>query len=106
MTEKNWKWFGSPGHLIVSLDCRFHLCTQVGGHLVSTVGEYLPDSSVREILAKSRGKTLEGIGEMRRADFLDKIGYEEIGCGRKFETMVFRVSGDLCKCGCGMPNVN
>jgi hypothetical protein len=97
-----WKWFGNAGHLIVGQDCRFHLCTQVGSWLVSTVGEYLPDSPVREILAESRGIQLEGRGDDRRYDWMRKAGYEEIGYGRKYETMVFR-AGSPCDCGCGMP---
>jgi hypothetical protein len=27
---------------------------------------------------------------------------EEVGCGRKYETMVFLVTGE-CSCGCGLP---
>ena len=65
MTEK---WFGSPGHFICSFDCRFHLCTQVGDYLVSTVGELFFDSDIREITAKSRGFALEGRGDARKAD--------------------------------------
>lgn len=103
-----WKWFGHHGHLIVGRDCRFHLCTQVGDYLISTVGEYLPDERVREIIAQSRGVELRGKGDERRADFLKKIGFETIGLDRTYETMVFRVGDDVCdtpECGCGMPKV-
>ena len=103
-----WEWFGLPGHFIAASHCRFHLCTLIGEHLVSTVGEYLPDSAVREISAKSRGITLEGRGDAREADFLDKLGYEDIGYGRKYETMVFRTTGERCTssdCGCGLPKI-
>lgn len=102
-----WKWFGDPGHHIIGEDCRFHLCTQVGEFLISTVGNYLPDEGVREIIARTEGVTLRGMGDSRRADFLCKLGYQEVGAGRKFETYVFRVSGEACaeeECGrCGMP---
>jgi hypothetical protein len=65
---------------------------------VSTVGEYLPDSVVRELLAKSRGVALEGRGDARRADYMEKIGYETVGCDRKYETMVFKARSDEHGC--------
>ncbi len=102
--KSKWKWFGNPGHFICARDCRFHLCTQIGQHLVSTVGEYLPDSPVRESNARALGITLEGIGDARLVDWFKKCGYEDIGCNRKFETMVFR-TGKKCTCGCGLPAI-
>lgn len=105
---REWRWFGQAAHLIVGQDCRFHLATQVGPWLVSTVGEYLPDSRVRDILAESRGKPLVGRGDARRADWMEKFGYEEIGCDRLYETMVFR-AGKPCErddCGCGLPDID
>lgn len=105
---KDWKWFGSAGHFICSCDCRFHLATLVGDILVSTVGQYFPDAPVREIIAKSRGITLMGMGDARRNDYMEKIGFEEIGYGRKYETMTFEISGNFCSakdCGCGMPEI-
>ncbi len=104
---KNWEWFGNAGHLCVGHYCRFHLCTQVGEYLISTVGQYFPDLQVREILAKSRGIGLEGRGDEREADFMEKIGFQEIGYGRLYETMVFK-AGSKCnasKCKCGMPQI-
>lgn len=103
--QSEWRWFGHAGHLIVGNDCRFHLATQIGDFLVSTVGEWLPDSQVREIHASVRGVQLEGRGDAREADFLQKMGYIEIGFGRIYETMVFRI-GDVCHapgCSCGLP---
>ena len=83
-----------PAHLIVSRDCRFHLATfipgaRVCGVIISTVGEWLPDSEVREITARCRGVQLEGRGDARLADYMAKIGFQEIGAGRTYETMVF-----------------
>ena len=80
--EKDWKWFGHAAHLCVGHDCRFHMATQVGPWLVSTVGEYWGSRSVREIHA--------------------------IGCGRKYETMVFRAGApcDSTECGCGLPEID
>lgn len=111
--KSEWEWYGCPGHLIVAQDCRLHLCTVVGSYLVSTVGEYLPDEGVREIIANVRGNPLEGQGDARRADWMNKFGWEPIGAGGKestYETMVFRV--DLAircvtlTCACGFPMVD
>lgn len=89
-------------HFILGHQCRFKLATYVGGFIVSTVGEYFPDADVREILAKSRGVELKGRGDDREAMYMRKIGFEEIGCGRKYETFVFRAKpapeGDECGC--------
>ncbi len=91
-----WVWMPHPAHFICSRDCKFHLATYVPrpdggiGVIVSTVGEYLPDSAVREIFAQSRGIALEGKGDARYADYMQKIGYEDLGWKRKYETMVFR----------------
>lgn len=84
-----WVWMPHPGHLIVSHECRFHLTTCVGDYLVSTVGEWVPGESVREIFAESRGVTLSGRGDARQADYLDKVGFYDVGCDRKYESMVF-----------------
>ena len=88
----DWVWMPHAGHLIVGNDCRFHLTTCVGAFrfIVSTVGDYLPDSMVRDILAESRGVALEGRGDDRLADYMKKIGYETVGFDRKYETMVFK----------------
>jgi len=74
------------------MDCRFHLATCVGDgkFIISTVGEYLPDGHLREQIAASRGIELQGKGNYRRADYLNQVGWEEVACGRKYETYVFR----------------
>lgn len=94
MNKKDWIWMPHPGHLIVSRDCRFHLNTYIGEYIVSTVGEYLPDSQIREINAKHRGIELEGIGDARLTDYMKKYGYEDIGFKRLYETMVFESEKD------------
>lgn len=96
--RENWIWMPHPAHFICSFNCHFILSTYVGKYIVSTVGEYLPEEGVREILAKSRGIELKGIGDERKSDFMEKIGYEEIGHNRKYETMVFKAkkSKHLC----------
>lgn len=69
------KYFGNAGHLCVSSQCRFHICTQVGKYLISTVGEYFPSGSEK---------------------------MESVGIARFYETMVFKITGE-CDCGCGLP---
>lgn len=86
------------GHFICSRWCRFHLNTYVGNYIVSTVGEYFPDSQVREIFNQTRNLNLEGIGDAREADFIKKNGYEELGYGRTYETMVFKAVRSKNKC--------
>ena len=106
--QEQWQWFGNVGHFICGFDCRFHLCTKVGAYLVSTVGQYFPDESVRESVAESRGIRLVGRGDDRKADYMRRIGFEEIGLNRTFETMVF-LAGEPCAevaCGCGLPKIS
>ena len=108
---ETWEWFGDNGHLIVGEDCRFHLCTLVGAYLVSTVGKWLPEEGTRDIHANVRGIKLVGRGDARRADFMQKCGYQQIGAGRTFETMVFLVGVEPNRCtaasnpdcACGLP---
>ncbi len=93
--ETKWQWFGDVGHFICGRWCRFHLCTLVGPWLVSTVGAYV------------HPRHGEG-NELAEAEWLEKNWPgEDIGAGRKYETMVFR-AGSPCKaeqCGCGMPSL-
>jgi hypothetical protein len=68
----------------------------VGRYLVSTVGEYVhPRHS--------------GAGEQAEAKWLkENWPGEDIGWGRKYETMVFR-AGKKCDakdCGCGLPSIS
>lgn len=103
-----WRWFGNAAHFIGGHMCRFHMATLVGPWIVSTVGQYWPEESVRNIIANSRGVTLEGKGDARAADYMEKVGYEEIGHERTFETMVFRAGAPCAEpdCGCGMPRLD
>jgi hypothetical protein len=65
--------------------------TYVGGYIISTVGEYVPDSQVRMIHRQVHGWPMDLKGDDEEADFLRRTkGGEDIGCGRKFETMVFK----------------
>lgn len=108
--KDEWEWFGNAGHFICGFWCRFHLCTKIGDFLVSTVGEYVPMEGVREIQAEIRGLQLEGKrgSEARLWSYLKENGYEEIGCDRLYETMVFR-AGEPCtreNCNCGLPELS
>jgi len=77
----DWIWYGNAGHFCASSQCRFHLCTEIGDYLISTVGEYYRDQDDKEM------STL-GIGSK---DF--------------YETYVFRRTKERCKCGCGLPDI-
>lgn len=92
MNQQEWVWMPHPAHFICASNCRFVLATYVNGYIVSTVGEYLPDETVREIIAESRRVKLEGKGDARRHDFLQKLGYEPLGANPDslYETMVFK----------------
>jgi hypothetical protein len=96
-SRDKWIWMPHPAHFICGSQCKFHLATYVGKYIVSTVGEYLPDYEVREIFAKCRGVMLEGRGDERTNDYMRKIGFEDIGVNRKYETMVFKAKKNLDK---------
>ncbi len=98
--KENWIWMPHPGHFIGAHDCKFHLNTYLGnGYSVSTIGEYWPDSEVRKIYAKCRRIEIEGRGDDWDRDYMKKIGFEDIGFNRKYETMVFpaaKTKDDSC----------
>lgn len=110
---QNWKWFGHAGHFICGAWCRFHLCTQVGNYLVSTVGEYWPERGSREIHAQIHDPKWFAENVNLKGDYFDsaymkKFGFETIGWDRKYETMVFK-AGPPCaskECGCGLPEIS
>lgn len=77
--KNNWRWYGNAGHLCVSNSCRFHLCTEVGKYLISTVGEYYREFDDKE---------------------MSTIGWDK----QYYETEVFEWGG-RCPCGCGLPEI-
>ena len=96
---KDWKWFGNAGHFICGKWCRFHLCTQVGKYLVSSVGQYIHPGVVA---------MKYGVWSEKNEHLYLKENYpgDDIGYQRKFESMVFSCSGRVCEeegCDCGMP---
>lgn len=105
ISPADWEWFGLAGHFICGDRCQFHMTTKIGSVVVSTVGRLLHDEGSREITAEVRGIKLSGKGDARLADYMQKLGYSEVGFGRKFETMVFRTDGTKCSCGCGIPAI-
>jgi hypothetical protein len=47
-------------------------------------------------------------GDYFDAAYMKRFGFDEVGCDRKYETMVFR-AGDPCSaegCGCGLPEID
>jgi hypothetical protein len=98
MSKDKWIWMPHAGHFIGGHQCRFKLNTYVNGYIISTVGELVWDSQVREIMADNRKVKLEGRGDAREYDYLKKLGYEDIGLNRKYETMVFKARKSTHKC--------
>lgn len=94
MVDKSkWEWFGFAGHFICGRWCRFHLTTKVGDYLVSTIGQFVHP-------VRSGGR------ENTEAEWLSKNpNGEQIGHGRTYETMVFRIGGKCQQegCDCGLP---
>ncbi len=67
----------------------------------------MPDEAVREIHCEVRGIVLEGRGDARLADYMQKVGFQEVGFARLYETMVFH-AGKPCEatgCACGLPEL-
>jgi hypothetical protein len=94
--ESDWKWHGVSAHFICGQWCRFHLATQIGKVLVSTVGEY--------VHPRHSGGGEQAERKWLRANWPG----EDIGYNRKYETMVFRLTGEICErqgCGCGLPDI-
>lgn len=93
--QRDWKWFGVAAHFCCGQWCRFHMATQVGEYLISTVGEYVhPRHSNGSEAEEARWLSENWPGE-------------DIGMDRKYETMVFR-AGKPCTsagCGCGVPEI-
>jgi len=90
--HSEWRWYGLFGHHICGRWCRFHLATEIGGYLVSTIGEYVPPSA--------------GSSEQEEREWLKAHPYgDEIALDAKYETKVFRTDGKRCPCGCGQPDI-
>lgn len=99
MKKEKWVHMGHVGHFICGSKCQFHLNTCVGKYIVSTVGELWPERSVREIHANMRDPKWHKDNNRLRGDeydhaYMKKFGFEEIGCNRKYETMVFKAKKD------------
>jgi hypothetical protein len=113
MSEPRVKWFGHAAHFICGSHCRFHLATQVGHYLISTVGELWPERSSREVHASVHDPAwLAANGHLKGDQFdhayMQRFGYETIGSNRLYETMVFK-AGKPCTakgCGCGLPAID
>lgn len=96
ISESAWIWYGRPAHFICAEWCRFHMATKIGGYIVSSVGLYIHPRHVG-------GSEQQDYAYRRK-----NPNGEEIGCGRFYETMVFR-AGEPCKaegCACGLPTIS
>lgn len=108
--NKDWEWYGNAAHFICGQDCRFHMATKIGDYVISTVGQLWFPKDVRVIHAEVHDpKWLSENQHLRGDDFdhayMERFGYEDIGCDRKFETMVFKFK-EYCTtkgCSCGLP---
>ena len=99
MSKDKWIQMPHPGHFICSSQCRFVINTYVNGYIVSTVGEYVPDSAVRRIIREVRGWPLNLKGDEEERDFIKLTGGgDDLGYNRKYETMVFRAKKSNEKC--------
>lgn len=96
VTKDKWIWFPHPAHFICSYDCQFFMATKVGKFIVSTVGEYNPDSQIKRIYAESRDpewykKNMHEKGDAWHYVYNKKFGFEDLHHeGWKYETMVFK----------------
>ncbi len=75
---------GSQHHLIVK--CRFHLSTFIDGILISTVGEYVRNTSEPEAMIRS---FVPGGPRVEKGDPRETVGLE-----RFYETYVFNTDDD------------
>jgi hypothetical protein len=95
MTKEQWVWMPHPAHFIGSSHCGFRLATYVGGYIVSTVGELFWSEGLNRITAQFRDpQWLEAnghlLGDNFQSAYFERFGYDEVGLGRLYETMVFR----------------
>lgn len=95
MTKDKWIWMPHAGHFILGHKCRFKLNTYVGKYIISTVGEYIPDNELIDIIAPEF-KHLQG--DEKEYAYIEKYECETVGCDRKYETMVFKAKKSKCKC--------
>lgn len=77
MTERIERDF--KGHLVVADDCHWFRTTDVGDYRVSSIGDYRPN------LSPSFTPAMQRVAK-------------EIGLGRTYETMVFRLSDEVHTC--------
>lgn len=103
MNKNKWIWMAHAGHFILGQKCRFKLNTYVGGYIVSTVGELESEEAVKRIHASVSDKEWFAENQLKIGDdfnnaYFKKFGFEDIGCDRKYETMVFKARKSKYKC--------
>lgn len=95
ITRDKWIWMPHPAHYICARDCKFFLATKIGDYIISTIGEYWPDSQIRKIHAEIHDPKWWEENKHEKGDSFDykyakHFGFDDIGAGRKYETMVFK----------------
>ena len=86
--KNDWIWMPHPAHFICAHSCRFILATYIPNSqvIVSTVGEYVPDSAIRQINWEFGVKRKElQPGDAGLSQYLKARGFDEVGCDRTFE---------------------
>ena len=101
--KSKWIWMPHAGHFICGHMCRFRLNTYVGRYIISTVGEMWSERSSREIHAQVHDSNWLRENRHLKGDYFDaaymnRFGYQEIGCDRLYETMVFHAKKSDAKC--------
>jgi hypothetical protein len=103
MNKAEWVWMPHAGHFILGDRCKFKLNTYVGGYIISTVGELWNDRKTREVHAEVYDSKWLSENMLLKGDYFDsaymkRFGFEDIGCDRKYETMVFKARKSDNKC--------
>ena len=103
MKKEKWIWMAHAGHFILSKECQFKLNTYVGKYIVSTIGELWTDRSSRRVLAhiynpKWYKENQDLKGDDFDSEYFKQFGFEEVGVGIKYETMVFKAKKSKHEC--------
>jgi hypothetical protein len=106
ITKDKWVWMPHAGHFVGGNHCRFRLNTRVGKYIISTVGElWWDDRQVREIHARIHDpqwhiENNDLMGDYYSSAYFKRFGFEELGYGRTYETMVFAAVADKTNSCC------
>jgi hypothetical protein len=99
-TKADWVFMPHWGHFICGRWCRFHINTYLGnGYIVSSIGEYWPPKPVQQIHARVHDLDwyldhVTLLGDEWDAAYHKRFGFEQVGSGRTYETMVFEAESE------------